>query len=284
MVRMKAFTLIELLVVISIIALLIGILLPALGAARRTANEMKNSTQIRGIIQGCILYAQGNNDYYPGVNSNGDLVAATDSPSGTTQYWWNNDGKYPATRYAILLNGNYFVPQYMINPQDTKTQAALGTDVTGSATNTGNFSYAMLELNETAGTTDSTGHESLSNDIRNNDWKDTTNSQAVVLSDRNTGTGADNTTAKSMWTTNPGDWRGSVGWNDNHVTFESQPLVTTRYTGGVTIDAINGTGTFGTNHGDNLFTAGDTESGVTFTGTNYDAALVCNTATDLTGQ
>ena len=60
-----AFTLIELLVVISIIALLIGILLPALGSARRAAQDTLSLTNIRSLTQAMALYANGYNDKFP---------------------------------------------------------------------------------------------------------------------------------------------------------------------------------------------------------------------------
>src|SRR5258706_257743 len=63
--RKKAFTLVELLVVIAIIALLIAVLLPALGAARAQANRLKCASNLRTLGQVAYQYAYDNKGWIP---------------------------------------------------------------------------------------------------------------------------------------------------------------------------------------------------------------------------
>ena len=96
-----AFTLVELLVVIGIIALLISILLPALGAARRQAAAAKCAAQMREIGNAFQMYALESKGWYPVAQ----LVPAagrvynlygTDypTPDGRNVYWFNFVSKY----------------------------------------------------------------------------------------------------------------------------------------------------------------------------------------------
>ena len=213
--KTKAFTLIELLVVISIIALLIGILLPALGAARRTARQMQNSTQVRGIHTGIVLFSQGNNSYYPGSNSKGQNAVVADAD--------DTDPLNVEARFRNLLDDNYFTSEYAISPSETKDTAVGGAagieTIVDEVTTNINYSYALLFISD------------IMTDARE-EWRDTSNSEAIIISDR-AKMNPDAETWKSVHT-NPDtaktEWRGSVGWNDNHVTFEAtSTLAATQY-------------------------------------------------------
>jgi prepilin-type N-terminal cleavage/methylation domain-containing protein len=76
----KGFTLIELLVVISIIAVLIALLLPALARAKEAANDTVCATHIRSLCQATIIYSQENRDFLPAMfNTSPDLYGPNPS-------------------------------------------------------------------------------------------------------------------------------------------------------------------------------------------------------------
>lgn len=81
--RFRAFTLIELLVVIAIIALLIGILLPVLSAARARGERTACTSNIRQVGFAMRSYLDSNNDVYPYASN---LPSTTPSPADETIY------------------------------------------------------------------------------------------------------------------------------------------------------------------------------------------------------
>ncbi|MGD0767047.1 MAG: type II secretion system protein [Tepidisphaeraceae bacterium] len=112
--RVWGFTLVELLVVIGIIALLIGVLLPALAKARDEANTVKCASNLRGIGQAIAEYLAENQGTFPpsnfptGLNISGGQI--TDWPPVLGYTHWsaliNGNAWQAATGYLLGSNSS----------------------------------------------------------------------------------------------------------------------------------------------------------------------------------
>jgi prepilin-type processing-associated H-X9-DG protein/prepilin-type N-terminal cleavage/methylation domain-containing protein len=106
--RAGGFTIIELMVVIGIIAILISILLPSIISARRQANLIKCSSNLRQITQACLLHAHDHHGFLPLA---GDLEVETPTMWDSTAYCRAvHDSDRRRYSYALALGMHVVTP------------------------------------------------------------------------------------------------------------------------------------------------------------------------------
>ncbi|XAL98274.1 DUF4190 domain-containing protein [Phycisphaeraceae bacterium D3-23] len=196
-----------------------------------------NTTQLRGIHQGLVTFANSNKENFPGLDAKGNILANSAADTGMS-----GDGDTTEARFWILLTGNFFTPEYAISPSETEnvteyiepTAPNIATAVEFNAgPGVKNYSYAMLSINGQPGQPPTAPGRSA-------EWLQSLNTQAIVMSDRNTGSNI-TTDINSIHSQTPGNWKGSVLWNDNHVAFEQSHYFETRYgSGAAFVDIGNG--------------------------------------------
>jgi prepilin-type N-terminal cleavage/methylation domain-containing protein len=240
----RGFTLIELLTVMAIIALLVGLLLPALAQARAKAQMTKDQTQVKQIHAAWTTFSRDYAGIFPTpgiINRLQDPVLGKESPGRGPE---DLEANTSAAVYSACIMQNYFTPQILVAPTEPSGFVAVKDDFNWSLydplqdiywdadqdgnppPDADNYIPFAARLNADHGPNrvcnTSYAHTPVCGARKINEWKDSLNSKWAVIGNRGVLCGSDNEqdyygSVTLEFHGGRKQWVGNIGYNDNHV-------------------------------------------------------------------